>query len=225
MAQFGAELRAFVGAGTEQGENVVLGRVEWRWLGEGHGRIVRTGSDSGGPPDRLSHPLAMMGAMEATSVRFAAAARTLGQVTRGAGLVVPGFRSPPRLRDADRSLRRNRSGSCTVSVRLKGRPWSAVVGDMIEGVIAANRLAGPTADRTRTALWAAVEAEAVRLQAVDSSLGRHLGVHRAPRSPAPAPSSPGDRRFPARLPAPPAPTAAPTRHRPPLRAVPATDVA
>jgi len=163
----------------------------------------------------------MMGAMEATSVRFAAAARTLGQVTRGAGLVVPGFRSPPRLREADRSLRRNRSGSCTVSVRLKGRPWSAVVGDMIEGVIAANRLAGPTADRTRTALWAAVEAEAVRLQAVDSSPGRHLSVHRAPTAPAPT----GDRRFPARLPAPPPTVASPARRRPPLRAVPATDVA
>ncbi len=34
---------------------------------------------------------------EASSLRFASAARTLGQVARQRGLAVPGFRSPPRL--------------------------------------------------------------------------------------------------------------------------------
>jgi hypothetical protein len=37
--------------------------------------------------------------------------------------------------------------------------WVAVLADMVEGVVVANRLRGPTADRAREALWAAVAAE------------------------------------------------------------------
>jgi len=104
--------------------------------------------------------------MEASSLRFAAAARTLAEVARAAGLVVPGFRSPPRLDGVDRTLRRSAdpSGieSVTVSVRIKGRPWVSVLADMIDGVIVANRLDGPTAGAARTVLWASVEADAMR---------------------------------------------------------------
>jgi hypothetical protein len=46
-----------------------------------------------------------------------------------------------------------------VSVRLDGRPFGAVVGDMVEGVIVANRLEGAEATRVRTALWEAVSRE------------------------------------------------------------------
>jgi len=42
-------------------------------------------------------------------------------------------------------------------VALKGRPWSAVVADMIEGVVVANGLRGAKADRARAALWLAVD--------------------------------------------------------------------
>jgi hypothetical protein len=41
-------------------------------------------------------------------------------------------------------------------VVLRGRPWPAVVADMIEGVVTHNGLTGARADRLRTALWAAV---------------------------------------------------------------------
>ena len=44
-----------------------------------------------------------------------------------------------------------------MAVRLKGRPWSAVVSDMIEGIVVANRLTGARADRARAALWLAVD--------------------------------------------------------------------
>ena len=44
-----------------------------------------------------------------------------------------------------------------MAVLLKGRPWSAVVADMIEGVVAANGLQGAKADRARAALWLAVD--------------------------------------------------------------------
>lgn len=44
----------------------------------------------------------------------------------------------------------------SVAVAVRGRPWAAVVADMIEGVVVANRLTAPLADRLRTELWAAV---------------------------------------------------------------------
>jgi|TARA_Y100000310_G_scaffold296634_3_gene329049 hypothetical protein len=40
---------------------------------------------------------------------------------------------------------------------LKGRPWAAVVADMIEGILVANRLDNGHADMVRSALWLAVE--------------------------------------------------------------------
>jgi len=98
----------------------------------------------------------MVEPVEATSLRFAAAARSLGQAARLRGLVIPGFRSPPKVDGVQRSLR-VRGGVPTVAVVLKGRPWSAVVADMIEGVVVANRLQGAKADRARAALWLAVD--------------------------------------------------------------------
>ena len=98
--------------------------------------------------------------MEATSLRFAHAARTIADVARLHGLDAPTFRSPPNIAGVQRSLRR-RGGSATVSVRLRHRPWVAVLADMIDGVIAANRLTGAAADTVRTALWRAVEGAVV----------------------------------------------------------------
>ena len=60
----------------------------------------------------------------------------------------------------DRSIRRRRDGAI-VSVRLRGRPWVAVLADMIEGVVAANRLAPPASDRLRAELWAVCGTEHV----------------------------------------------------------------
>jgi hypothetical protein len=97
----------------------------------------------------------MMGSMEPTSLRFARLARTLGEVARAQGLRAPSFRSPPRLAGVSRSIVRRGSG-VTVAVALRGRPWAAVVADMVEGVVAANCLAGVAADRTRATLWEAV---------------------------------------------------------------------
>lgn len=87
-----------------------------------------------------------------TTLEFAEVARALGRETRRRGLVVPGFRCPPRLVGVDRSVRRC-DGAVTVAVRLNGRPLVAVAADMIEGVVVANRLAPPAADRLRRELW------------------------------------------------------------------------
>jgi len=95
----------------------------------------------------------------ATTVEFAAAARTLTREARRRGLVGPSFRCPPRLVGVDRSIRRRPDGA-VVSIRLKDRPRGAVVADMIEGVVVANGLRPPAADRVRTELWAALESAA-----------------------------------------------------------------
>jgi hypothetical protein len=58
----------------------------------------------------------------------------------------------------DRTVRRHQSGA-VVAVRLRGRPWAAVTGDMIEGIIVANELRAPHADRARAALWASLGAD------------------------------------------------------------------
>ena len=96
--------------------------------------------------------------MEPTSLRFARLARSLGEAARAQGLRAPSFRSPPRLPGVSRSIVRRGPG-VTVAVALRDRPWGAVVADMVEGVVAANRLAGVGADRARAALWRAVAAE------------------------------------------------------------------
>jgi hypothetical protein len=92
-----------------------------------------------------------------TTARFAHAARTLAREARRRGLLAPSFRCPPRVVGADRTLRR-RPGGAVVAVRLRGRPWPAVLADMIEGVIAANGLSPPLATRVRTDLWELVSA-------------------------------------------------------------------
>ena len=93
-----------------------------------------------------------------SALDFAHAARVLGREARRRGLVAPSYRCPPRIVGVQRSLRRFPEGGATVAVQLKGRPWPAVLADMIEGVVAANGLLPPHADRLRDELWQAVGA-------------------------------------------------------------------
>ena len=91
----------------------------------------------------------------APSVRFAIVAKVLTQVSARCGIEVPGFKSPPRSVDLDRTVRHQSSGS-VVSVRIKDRPFEAVIGDMIEGVILCNDLPIATAGKLRNLMWSAV---------------------------------------------------------------------
>lgn len=95
-----------------------------------------------------------------TSLRFAHAVRTLSESARLQGLDVPIFRTPPRRTGAVRTIRRNRRGA-TVAVLVADRPWTAVLADMIDGIVVVNDLHGARAIRCRTALWSALEREAV----------------------------------------------------------------
>lgn len=101
-------------------------------------------------------------------LEFALVAKVLVVETRRRGLVVPGFRCPPRIVGVDRSLRRV-DGHVTVAVRVKGRPLVAVVADMIEGVVVANRLVPPAADRLRRELWSAVASLRLALPVTDET--------------------------------------------------------
>ncbi|MCZ7528023.1 MAG: hypothetical protein M5U14_17605 [Acidimicrobiia bacterium] len=85
------------------------------------------------------------------ALRFARAARLLGAAARASGLAVPAFRSPPRLPGTPRTIRRH-PGGAVVSVQLRGRPFDAVVDDMVEGIVVANRLTGEAAARLRASL-------------------------------------------------------------------------
>jgi hypothetical protein len=88
-------------------------------------------------------------------VQFATAARRIGAAARAAGLSVPAFRSPPRHPRATRTIRRM-PGGAVIAVRVRQRAFGEVVTDMVEGVIAANRLEGEAAARVRRVLHAAV---------------------------------------------------------------------
>lgn len=93
---------------------------------------------------------------QSSSLRFARAVQVLAQATRALGLVVPGFRSPPRLVGVQRSIKRW-PGGATVAVVVRGRPWPAVQADLVEGIVAANDLCSPASDRVRAELWLALE--------------------------------------------------------------------
>ncbi len=90
------------------------------------------------------------------AVRFAEAARRLGRAAHALGLEVPAFRCPPKVPGADRTLRRYPGGT-VVAVRLRGRRFEAVLADMVEGVLVANRVAEADAPRLRPVLADAAE--------------------------------------------------------------------
>jgi hypothetical protein len=93
-----------------------------------------------------------------SATRFADACATLVRAARGSELEPPSFRSPPGIADAVRTVRRRPDGGAVVSVRHRGRPFMAVLADLVEGVVVANRLTGKEAMRARSALWEAVAA-------------------------------------------------------------------
>jgi hypothetical protein len=91
---------------------------------------------------------------ETSTTLFTEAARVLANAAHESGVIVPGFRTPPRIVGRDRTIRRSTTGEGgVVAVRLRGRPFTAVIADMIEGVIVLNRLTPPQSDQLRGDLW------------------------------------------------------------------------
>jgi hypothetical protein len=97
-------------------------------------------------------------AAELPAMRFADVARRLGAATHAAGLAVPAFRCPPRVPGATRTIRRY-PGGAVVSVRLRGRPFEDAVTDMVDGVVAANRVPESDAAKVRERLREALDGD------------------------------------------------------------------
>ncbi len=110
---------------------------------------------------------------------FATMARFLAAESREAGLVVPAFRSPPRVAGVARTIRHLRDGA-VVAVQLRGRDAAAVAADMIEGIVVANRLDATRAESVRRRLARAiapVEIDLVAIESAESGAGPNLTPH------------------------------------------------
>lgn len=75
-------------------------------------------------------------------------------------LVTPVFKSPPRIVGVSRTIRHRPDGQAIVAVAFRGRSWSAVISDLIEGVVFVNELTGAAASRARDDLWLELESSA-----------------------------------------------------------------
>ena len=139
---------------VRRGSGLVGGRAPERLTA----RPVTPRRHDGGMPEQPQQR-GVVAPPAATTVQFAAAARALAAAARRFGLAAPTFRTPPRLVGLDRTVRRHARGG-VVSVRVRGRPWVAVLADMVDGVVAVNRLDARRANRARADLWDAVAAHA-----------------------------------------------------------------
>jgi hypothetical protein len=95
--------------------------------------------------------------MHADSLGFSTAARVVAVEARRLGLLVPGFRSPPRRPGLLRTIRRSGDG-IMIAVVVRGRSIEDVVADLVEGVVVANGLRGASARRCRHQLTGALAA-------------------------------------------------------------------
>jgi hypothetical protein len=98
-------------------------------------------------------------------------ARALAAAARELGLNVPSFQSPPRSGQIDRSIQRSGHGDCVVAVRVRGRPFAAVVADAIEGIVVCNQLDASAAGAVRDELWREIEGSHDAAAPVPNSAG------------------------------------------------------
>ena len=75
---------------------------------------------------------------EGSTFIFCRIARLLAAESRRLGLIAPAFRCPPRAEGIDRTIRRYAGGQAVVAVRVRERPLSVVVQDMVDGVLVTN---------------------------------------------------------------------------------------
>lgn len=116
---------------------------------------MRRGPERAGSDESQLVPAGASGLSQGGAMLFARSARCLQEAARAAGLTVPAFRSPPRRGDLDRTIRRL-AGGAVVAVRVRGRSAAAVQHDMVEGILATNRLDGMAAERIRGLLHRAL---------------------------------------------------------------------
>jgi hypothetical protein len=97
-----------------------------------------------------------------SATEFGRIAWAVADAARRQGLAVPGFRSRPGLPGQPRTIRRGRgSAAAIVAVSLRGRSRAQVATDLVDGVLAANGLAGAAARSMRARLLDAARASAM----------------------------------------------------------------
>jgi len=67
------------------------------------------------------------------------------------GYATPQFRCPPPSAQYQRSIRRN-NDDLSISIVIRGRPWLAVLADIVEGFVIANSGSGQESE-IRNILW------------------------------------------------------------------------
>lgn len=101
---------------------------------------------------------------------------------RSLDLIVPSFQSPPRSAQLDRTIQRTLSGDCVVAVRVRGRPFGAVVADAIEGVVVCNDLEPGEAGAVRDELWRAAEQSGGRVSSALIAAPPHAAASALPET-------------------------------------------
>lgn len=114
------------------------------------------------------------------SGQFVLTLRALAAAARDLGLQVPSFQSPPRSDQLDRTIQHRPPDDWVVAVRVKGRPFPAVVADAVEGIVVCNELSAGAAGPVRDELWRATEQVA---ETMGSVAGRSSSTAAAPPSP------------------------------------------
>ncbi len=131
-----------------------------------------------------------------TALQFSEAVRTVIAVAHRHRLRPPVFRSPPALDGVDRTIRRRVGAPDVVAVRRADRPVAAVRADVVEGIVAANGLAGAGADRFRHDAWAALDpaanASAARVPPTNPPAGGPRRDRTPSRPPEPVAASPSE---------------------------------
>ena len=105
---------------------------------------------------------------ESISIKFSIAVRTLGRIADQLGYRIPQFRCPPPSAKYQRSVRKTGDENLSISIVIRGRPWLAILADIVEGFVIANIQSGQDSE-IRNILWDCISTNALQKIDTDSS--------------------------------------------------------
>ena len=89
---------------------------------------------------------------ESYSIKFVKVVRTLERIANQRGFNVPTFRSPPPTAKFQRTVKKQPDKKLIISIVVRERPWLAVLADIIEGFVLANKPSNRESE-LRDLLW------------------------------------------------------------------------
>ena len=105
---------------------------------------------------------------ESISIQFSIAVRTLGRIADQLGYRIPQVRGPPPSAKYQRSVRKTGDENLSISIVIRGRPWLAILADIVEGFVIANTQSGQDSE-IRNILWDCISTNALQKIDTDSS--------------------------------------------------------